>query len=105
MEAANACADACDAQDNERRDKDLALQGEKDKVRRRLEHWDALQVRAAALHASSALVSSHQSDRPRASSKRSPSARDGAWARTRINARCTGKTREPGSTSSTDSLR
>ena len=66
LEAANACADACDAQDNERRDKDLALQGEKDKVRRRLEHWDALQVRSAALHASSALVSSHQSDRPRA---------------------------------------
>ena len=67
MEAANACADACDAQDNERRDKDLALQGEQDKVRRRLAHWDALQVRSAALHASSALVSSHQSDRPRAS--------------------------------------
>ncbi len=67
MEASNACADACDAQDNERRDKDLALQGEKDKVRRRLEHWDALQVRSAALHASSALVSNHSSDRPRAS--------------------------------------
>ena len=33
-EAANACADACDAQDNERRDKDLALQGEKDKVKK-----------------------------------------------------------------------
>ena len=38
----------------------------KDKVRRRLANWDALQVRSAALHASSSLVTAHQTERPRA---------------------------------------
>ena len=66
MEATNACADACDAQDDERSAKDLALQGDTDQIRRRLEANDALQVRAAVLHASAALVASHTTERPRA---------------------------------------